>query len=47
MKSKVECVPNFSKNAKKIALHSKFDDLNPPDVPHNGCKGATKDTKPK
>jgi hypothetical protein len=30
-----------------MALHQGLDHLNSPKVPHNGYKGATKDTKPK
>jgi hypothetical protein len=37
----------FFAKYEKIAFHQGFDHLNSPKVPHNGCKGATKDTKPK
>ncbi len=44
-KTKVECVLNFLQNAKNIAFRHGFDQFNSPMVSHNGCKGATKDTK--
>jgi len=32
-------------NAENITLRHGFDQFNSPMVSHNGCKGATKDTK--
>jgi hypothetical protein len=46
-KVKVQCGLKYSQNVKKIALHQGLDHFNSPKVPHNGCKGATKDAKPK
>jgi hypothetical protein len=46
-KVKVQCSLKYLQNVKKIVLHQGFDHFNLPKVPHNGYKGATKDTKPK
>jgi len=45
-KVKVQCGPKYSQNVKKIALHQGLDHFNSPQVPHNGCKEAIKDTNP-
>jgi radical SAM superfamily enzyme len=46
-KINVQFGPKYSQNVKKIALHQGFDHFNSSKVPHNGCKGETKNTKPK
>jgi hypothetical protein len=46
-KIKVQCGLKYSQNVKKVAFHQGLDHFNSPKVPHNDCKGATKEAKSK